>query len=231
MKEERPGICTNLRVTAPAGSLKEGAPFNNLDFLQPDWKLTKIRIEIAAGLVQAFWLHYDNGTISRGKTRNGRMVEMSGFAMGERIIAATVHTGIKDQNNTEEARVLSLILYTKRGRSLIGQASKCIDQGKKKQLGDKVVYRDVSIKSFDSPLKAGDLKGFWVRSDENETKGWTVGIWRLGLIWGDINKVCAHMNLCRVVLITTGQDTDNAIENVDVAAINESAVEECLRTK
>ena len=232
MKEERPGICTNLRVTTPAGSLKEGTPFNNPDFLQPDWKLTKIRIEIAAGLVQAFWLHYDNGLIiSRGKTTDGRKVEMSGLAMGERIIAATVHTSIKDQNNTEDARVLSLILYTNRGRSFIGQASKCIDQGKKKQLRDKVVYRDVSIKSFDSPLKEDDLKGFWGRSDENETKGWTAGIWRLGLIWGDINKVCAHMNLYRVVLITTRQDTENAIEKVDVAAMNEFAVEECLRTK
>ena len=160
------------------------------------------------------------------------MVEMSGFAMGERIIATTVHTGIKDQNNTEEARVLSLILYTNRGRSLIGQVSKCIDQGEKKQLRDKVVYRDVSIKSFDSPLKEGNLKGFYGRSNENEdTKGWTAGIWRLGLIWGDINTVCAHVNLCRVLLITIGQNTDNAIENVDVAAINESAAEECLRTE
>ena len=198
VKDQRPAIGTNLRVTAPAGSLKSGTSFNNLDFLQPDWNLTKVRIQIEGGAVQAFWLHYDNGLIiSRGQTRNGKMVEMSEFAMGERIIAATVHTGIKDFG-IEEARVISLNLYTNRGRSLIGQASTCIYQGReKKHLRDDIVYRDVSIKSFDSPLKDGNLKGLWGRSDDT-------AIWRLGLIWGDINKVCAHMSVCRVVLMATG---------------------------
>ena len=196
IKDERPGLSMNLRVTAPAGSLIRGTSFNNLDVLQPDWNLTKIRIEIDAGFVQAFWLHYDNGLIiQRGKACNGRMVEMSRFAKGERIIAATVHTG--NPINSKEATVLSLNLYTNRGRALLGQASKCIFKGGKTQDRDGYTYNDVSIKSFDSPLKEGNLKGFWGRSDERGTDG----IWRLGLIWGDMNKVCAHLSVCRVVLM------------------------------
>ena len=184
-------------MTAPAGSPDRGTSFNNLDFLQPDWNLTKIRIEIAWGAVHAFWLHYDNGLIiSRGKTNNGKMVEMSGFAMGERIIAATVHTG--SSVFREEPHVLSLNLYTNRGRSLIGQASKISKSGKEQER-DNCTYYNVSIKSFDSPFKDGNLKGFWGRSDESGK----TGIWRLGLIWGDINKVCAHLSVCRVVLMAT----------------------------
>ena len=186
-------------MTAPVGSPEKGTSFNNLDFLQPDWNLTKIRIEIAWGAVQAFSLHYDNGLIiSRGgKTNNGKIVEMSGFAMGERIIAATVHTG--SSVFREEPHVLSLNLYTNRGRSLIGQASKITKNGKEQER-DNCTYYDVSIKSFDSPFKDGNLKGFWGRSFESPGK---TGIWRLGLIWGDINKVRVHFSVYRVVLMTT----------------------------
>ncbi|KAK0515643.1 hypothetical protein JMJ35_001677 [Cladonia borealis] len=211
VKEERPGICTNLRVTAPAGSPDRGTSFNNLDFLQPDWNLTKIRIEIAWGAVQAFWLHSDNGLIiSRGKTNNGKMVEMSGFAMGERIIAATVHTG--SSVFREEPHVLSLNLYTNRGRSVIGQASKISKSGKEQER-DNCTYYNVSIKSFDSPFKDSNLKGFWGRSDESGK----TGIWILSIIWGDINK-----------------DAENAIESDDGATLwsqTESAKEECLRSE
>ena len=175
-KEERPGICANLRVTAPVGSPEKGTSFNNLDFLQPDWNLTKIRIEIAWGAVQAFSLHYDNGLIiSRGgKTNNGSVFR-------------------------EEPHVLSLNLYTNRGRSLIGQASKITKNGKEQER-DNCTYYDVSIKSFDSPFKDGNLKGFWGRSFESPGK---TGIWRLGLIWGDINKVRVHFSVYQVVLMTT----------------------------
>ena len=196
IKDERPGISTNLRVTAAAGAFDRGTSFNNLDVLQPDWNLTKICIEISWGAVQAFWLYYDNGLIiSRGSTRQGKMVEMSTFARGERIIAATIHTGLNGANNR---RVLSLNLYTNRGRSLIGQASNIIDQGRKNQTRDGEDYSDVSIKSFDSPFKEGNLKGLWGRSEDRQKYG---GIWRLGLIWGNMNKVCAHVSVCRVILM------------------------------
>lgn len=183
--EQHAMLGKNLRVTAPVGSQNKGTPFNNLEFLQPQWNMTAIRVEIADGALAAFWVYYDNGLIlSRGKTKNGKMIELTNFGAGERMIAATIQTG-KGPGDSEEARVISLHLYTNRGRSLIGQAAKCIYLGEKKHSRDDIVYTDVAIKCYDMPLKDGDVKGLWGRSDD-------AGIWRLGLIWGDLNKVLSH---------------------------------------
>ena len=85
LNDQRPGISRNLRATAPVGSQTKGLSFNNLEFLQPEWNMTKIQIEIANGAVSAFWIHYDNGLIlSRGKTQRGRLLELADFSMGER---------------------------------------------------------------------------------------------------------------------------------------------------
>lgn len=107
---------------------------------------------------------------------------MTNFGTGERIIAATIQSG-KGPKDAEEARVISLHLYTNRGRSLVAQAANCLPLGEKKHSRDGVVYTDVVIKCYDTPLKDGNVKGLWGRSDDT-------GIWRLGLIWGDLNKVC-----------------------------------------
>ena len=181
-KKQRPTIATNLRVTAAQGSQK-GATFNNLEFLQPQWNITKIQVEIANGALAAFWLYYDNGLIlSRGKTARGRMVEMTNFSAGERIVAGTLQTGKAANGSNQEARVISLHFYTNRGRNLIAQADKCLPLDKDKHSRDGVEYTNVSTKFYDAPLTAGNIKGLWGRSDDN-------GIWRLGFIWGDINKV------------------------------------------
>lgn len=183
LKEQRPTLGKNLRVTAPLGSQNNGSAFNNLEFLQPEWSMTAIQVEIADGALAAFWLHYDNGLIlSRGKTRGGKRIEMTNFGTGERIIAATIQSG-KVPKDAEEARVISLHMYTNRGRSLVAQAANCLPLGEKKHSRDGVVYNDVVIKCYDTPLKDGNVKGLWGRSDDT-------GIWRLGLIWGDLNKVC-----------------------------------------
>ena len=85
LKERRPAIGKNLRATAPVGSQTKGLPFNNLEFLQPEWNLTKIQIEVANGAVSAFWIHYNNGLIlSRGKSQSDRLLELADFSMGER---------------------------------------------------------------------------------------------------------------------------------------------------
>ncbi|MCJ1249394.1 hypothetical protein MMC30_006617 [Trapelia coarctata] len=179
-QKQRPGLGTNLRVTVPVGSQTKGDSFNNLEFLQPEWIITRISIEIADGQIAAFSVYYDNGLIlSRGKARNGRPKELANFSAGERIIAASIQTG-KREGQTEPC-VIALQLHTNRGRSLIGQAAKCLNLGEKKHSRDDVVYTDVATQFFDMPLKDGNVKGFWGRSDDT-------GIWRLGLIWGDLTK-------------------------------------------
>ncbi|TAQ87233.1 hypothetical protein B7494_g4480 [Chlorociboria aeruginascens] len=179
---QRSDLSKNLRVTAPIGSETKGKPFNNLEFLQPDWMITLIRVEIFEGAIVAFWVYYDNGLIiTRGKTRNGRMIELCGFQPGERIIAATVTVG-RGPKDATDPRLISLLLFTNRGRQLRGQAEKCsYNAAAKTHTRDGIDYHDVTIQIFDAPLHEATIKGFWGRSDDS-------GILRLGIIWGDIMK-------------------------------------------
>ena len=103
--------------------------------------------------------------------------------MLSRIIAATIQTGVGD-DDTKEARVISLHFYTNRGRNLVGQASECRLLKEKEHSRDGVLFVNVETRCFDMPLKDGNVKGLWGRSDDKEGI-----IWRLGVLWGDLNPV------------------------------------------
>ena len=181
LKAQHPGIGKNLRATAPVGSCTKGRSFNNLEYLQPEWNMTKVQIEVAQGAISAIWIYYDNGLIlSRGKAKNGRLIELSNFRPDERITAAIVQTG-KGPDEVEP-HVISLHLYTNRGRNFVGQAAKSTYIGDQKHSRDDVTYAEVVTSAFDMPFKNGSVKGFWGRSDDT-------AIWRLGVIWGDLNQV------------------------------------------
>lgn len=196
---ERPFLAKHLKLTPPLGSTSKGDAFNNLEFLQPHWKMTKLAIEIKDGALQPIAVHYDNGLIlCRGKERGGRKVELTDFRIAERIISATIQVGKaldrkseaeneppKDEQKDKpvvEHQVIGIQLHTNRGRTLVAQTESCDfdkDRGHKR---NGFFFTDVQTKFIDVPLKAGSLKGLFGRANDN-------GIWRLGFIWGDLGRV------------------------------------------
>ncbi|EME41203.1 hypothetical protein DOTSEDRAFT_55095 [Dothistroma septosporum NZE10] len=178
---ERPTLGQHLRLTAPLGSATEGHRFSNLEFLQSQWKLVGIEVEISPsyGSVQNISVNYDNGLVlSRGVKKGGRIVRMENFQAGERIVSGMIQVGKLYQ----ELRVIGILLYTNRGRSFVGQASSCsYDKESNKHVRDNNEYHDVQTKFFDAPIKDGTLKGLFGRADHD-------AIWRLGFIWGDLGR-------------------------------------------
>lgn len=65
LKLDRPGIGQHLRVSSAVGSSDRGVPFNNLEFLQEDWGVESIRVEIAYGAVACVEVTYNNGLLLR----------------------------------------------------------------------------------------------------------------------------------------------------------------------
>lgn len=71
LKEDNPGIGEHLRVTSAVGTTDKGIPYSNLDFLQPEWEVSAIKVEIARGAVSSIEVSYENGLIlKKGKVRN-----------------------------------------------------------------------------------------------------------------------------------------------------------------
>ena len=65
LRTSRPGIGQHLRISSGVGSSDKGVPFNNLDFLQEDWEVESIKVEIAYGAVACVEVNYDNGLLLR----------------------------------------------------------------------------------------------------------------------------------------------------------------------
>ena len=82
----------------------------------------------------------------------------------------------------KDPQVLALRMYTNRGRRFLGQAGQSVSAGEGKVSKDGILYEQVKVIHFDSPLQAGTFKGFFGRSDDSHTGC----IRRLGLVWGDI---------------------------------------------
>lgn len=73
LKTDHPGIGQHLRVSSAVGNQTKGVPFNNLEFLQEDWGVESVRVEIASGAVAYVEVSYDNGLLLRkGKVGNIR---------------------------------------------------------------------------------------------------------------------------------------------------------------
>lgn len=65
LKMDHPSIGQHLRVSPAVGNQAKGVPFNNLEFLQEDWEVESIRVEIAFGAVACVEVSYDNGLLLR----------------------------------------------------------------------------------------------------------------------------------------------------------------------
>ena len=203
---QRPSLGKNLKLTAPLGSEKQGVLFNNLEFLQPQWRVTKLEAEIHGGAISAFWIYYDNGLIlSRGVAKGGRKIELTNFRNGERIVSGSIQVG-KGKEEKAEHKVIAVQLHTNRGRSFIGQAAACSFDEKTGHTRDGEVYTDVKTNFFDAQLSRSNLKGLYGRADEK-------AVWRLGFIWGDLGNVSgiAHHRLKLPTLTQKGKQ-DEAVD-------------------
>jgi hypothetical protein len=178
-----PGIGKHLQASKAAPKTDKGVVFNNLDFLFPDWQVDYISIGMTKrGCVGAVEVGYENGLILRKGLLAENLVRktLDKFQSGERISSAAIEHGVPTGNT--EPRVLSVCMYTNRGRRLLGQAVKNEILSGNKVRKDGAMYENVHTDYVDNAFGTGTLKGFFGRLDTTEADG---GILRLGLIWGD----------------------------------------------
>lgn len=60
---ENPSFSGQFMASSVAGSSENGKPFNNLDFLKPDWNIRSIRTEMANGALVYLAVSYENGLL------------------------------------------------------------------------------------------------------------------------------------------------------------------------
>lgn len=103
------------------------------------------------------------------------------FQAGERITSVAIEVGEPTTGNTSE-RVLSICMYTTRGRRLLGQAlrNEVLPGGIVRK--DDVEYKKAHTTFLDAAFSSGTFKGFFGRLDSNPTTG---GLRRVGAIWGN----------------------------------------------
>lgn len=123
--------------------------------------------------------------------------ELVFFQPSGRITFASIEQGVvalkagidgkkADQNSTtggsqnDDLRVLSVRLYTNRGRRLIAQANQNDVKAPGEVEKDGVLYERVQTTHTDCLLSKGTLKGFFGRADETTSQAG--GILRLGLV-------------------------------------------------
>lgn len=80
-------------------------------------------------------------------------------------------------------RVLSICMYTTRGRRLLGQAVQNEVLPNKVVRKDGVEYRNTQTTFLDAAFSSGTLKGFFGRLDKSPQTG---GFLRVGVVWGRI---------------------------------------------
>ena len=189
LMRDRINIADHFRLEPPVGDESAGQFFCNLDFVQPNFVISSVSASMAFGAIAFITVTYTNGLIlSKGNSQAAEpndIVKLTGLGTTERIVAGSVEVGT-EVDPPKGKRVISLKLFTNRGRSLIVDAKKkTLLEGTKKRLDD-VDYGDISVSSWDTPLGNGSLRGFWGRSVDNPG---SEAIHRLGFIWGDLNPV------------------------------------------
>ncbi|KAH7165330.1 hypothetical protein EDB81DRAFT_852234 [Dactylonectria macrodidyma] len=182
IREKYPGIGKNLRVSTAVPKAEGGVLFNNLDFLFPEWQVEHITIGIAMGRVVSIEIKYDNGLIlQKGMALSDvKFKTLKDFQSGERITSVAVEVGEATSGGTGE-RVLSLCMYTTRGRRLLGQAVRNEVLSKDLVRKDGVEYKGAHTTFIDAAFSSGTLKGFFGRLDMDPRTG---GLLRVGVIWG-----------------------------------------------
>ncbi|EXJ55901.1 hypothetical protein A1O7_08832 [Cladophialophora yegresii CBS 114405] len=216
VRKKVPKIGKHLQVSTAAPKTDKGALFNNLDFLLPEWQVESISIGITKrGCVGAVEVVYENGLILRKGLAAENLVRktLGNFQAGERIFAVAIEHGVA--TGTQDPRVLSVCMYTNRGRRLLGQAVKNDIMPGGKVSKDSVVYENIHTVYLDNAFSTGTLKGFFGRLDTNETNG---GILRLGLIWGDSTSTKLSNTVAEPAPV---YDTDTNTNNATINAFRE----------
>ena len=214
LKQDHPGIGKHLRVSSAIGERQKGVPFTNLDFLQPDWEVQAIRVEVARGAIAYIEVEYENGLVLRKgqvrfsfiatktsfldihvdyantyfKTAGGLVKELKSFLPGERVTFASLESG--EPSTGGNTRVLAVRLYTNHGRRLLAQAAKNEVGQNGTITKDGIQYEKVTSIYVDAPLPKATFRGFFGRCDDSGDKG----LVRLGLIWGDLYKAPSATN-------------------------------------
>ncbi|KAF4446873.1 Mannose-binding lectin [Fusarium austroafricanum] len=182
IREKYPGIGRNLRVSTAVPKTEAGVLFNNLDFLFPEWQVEHITIGIAMGRVFSIEIKYDNGLIlQKGVAApDMKFKTLKDFQSGERITSVAIEVGEVTSGGTGE-RVLSICMYTTRGRRLLGQAVRNEVLPEELVRKDNVEYKKAHTTFIDAAFSSGSLKGFFGRLDMDPSTG---GLLRVGVIWG-----------------------------------------------
>ncbi|KAI1266124.1 hypothetical protein F5Y18DRAFT_435050 [Xylariaceae sp. FL1019] len=191
-----PYLGSDFQVSSAVGDTSKGEPFNNLEFLKPEWHIRSIRTEMFNGALVYWAISYSNGLlVERGVSRDKTRIKRFGpFLPGERINSVSIEHGREKaptptQENGKQkiaammpTQVLGLRLFTNRGRALIARALKSTPGEKGVVVKDGITYENVTVLYVDVPFPLGTLKGFFGRSDD-EADG---KILRLGVIWGSL---------------------------------------------
>ncbi|OHF00894.1 hypothetical protein CORC01_03722 [Colletotrichum orchidophilum] len=182
IKEKCPGIGNHLRVSTAVPKADGGVLFNNLDFLFPEWQVEHITIGIGMGRVVSVEIKYDNGLIlQKGLAFSDvKFKTLKEFQSGERITSVAIEVGELASGGTGE-RVLSICMYTTRGRRLLGQAVRNEVLSTDLVRKDGVEYKKAHTTFVDAAFSSGTLKGFFGRLDMDQKTG---GLLRVGVIWG-----------------------------------------------
>lgn len=104
----------------------------------------------------------------------------------ERIGSVAIEIGAPVERNgrklEDAVRVLSVCMYSNRGRRLLGQAVRNEVLPGSRVRKDGVEYEGVKTLFLDSAFSSGTFKGFFGRVSSDPEAG---GIMRLGIVWGD----------------------------------------------
>ncbi|KAK4221372.1 hypothetical protein QBC38DRAFT_513609 [Podospora fimiseda] len=182
--EQDPSIGHHVQVTRSVGSTnKANKWFNHLDFLREDWHIRSIKIRVSEAVVRSLTVEYENGLVVQrgGVGTNGHTFELSSLIPGERITSGAIETG--HYCSADNPTILSIQLFTNRGRSLVAQSAQSKPLGEGRALKDGHEFDKIKIVHFDNPFSKGTLKGFYGRDQDATGKP---GVYRLGCIWGDI---------------------------------------------
>ncbi|PSR82112.1 hypothetical protein BD289DRAFT_454493 [Coniella lustricola] len=182
-----PGIGKHLQVSMALPKTEAGQMFNNLEFLYPDWQATTITIGISArGSVGSVEVVYENGLVLKKGIPDDQIKakkSLGSFIGDERITSAAIETGTPV--GKQAIQVLSVCMYTNRGRRLLGQAAKNEVLASNRVRKDGVEYENVHTLFCDSAYSKGTFKGFFGRLLLDNSDSGGAGVRRLGIIWGD----------------------------------------------
>ena len=142
------------------------------------------------------------------------------FQIGERITSVAIESGeltAGDVPAESAKRVLSICMYTTRGRRLLGQAVQNEVKSNRVVIKDGVEYKNTQTTFLDAAFSFGTLKGFFGRLDRNAQTG---GFLRVGVVWGRITGSASE----------TGSFTTTVDEPAPIYDIDESSAAATIET-